>query len=206
MQDDSGRQSGWYAAGGVLAAAGTTLFTLGLTMSPRSQTFQFLGLIAFVAGLACIICAMTGRPTVNPKTATPAESQSTEQVTVDDLSHPGGHRVSKKPVPASITKKAPGSPRSQAITVAASLLVIGVGGFAIFSQGRQQANQGPTVPVITGGAGTTDAYAGPSTQGYVVVRTISANAHVRVICTVYGEPAFVWNEERLVGLHGSRLA
>jgi hypothetical protein len=135
MQDDSGRQSGWYTVGGALVAAGCALFPLGLATTPRSQTLQFLGLIAFVAGLAFIICAMAGRRTLNPESATPANSQSANQARADDASRPGDLKVPNTPSAAAITKKAPGSPRSLVVTVAASLLVIGVGGFAIFGQG-----------------------------------------------------------------------
>jgi hypothetical protein len=66
--EDADRQSGWYAVGGALTAAGCALFPLGLAITPRSQTLQFLGLIAFVAGLAIIICAMIGRRPANKKT------------------------------------------------------------------------------------------------------------------------------------------
>jgi hypothetical protein len=55
MQDDGGQQAGLYGLGGAIAGAGGVLFSLGLTLNPRSQTLQFLGLIAFVAGLAIII-------------------------------------------------------------------------------------------------------------------------------------------------------
>jgi hypothetical protein len=113
MPDDSGRQSGWYAVGAALTAAGCALFPLGLTTTPRSHTLQFLGLIAFVAGLAVIICAMIGR-------RPPATS---------------------------------GPTRFQSITVVASLLVIGVGGFAIFNQGQP----GPSQPTITSASRTPSA-------------------------------------------------
>jgi hypothetical protein len=60
MHDDGGRQNGWYAVGGAFTLAGSGLFSAGLTATPRSQTLEFLGLIAFVAGLAIIIRAMIG--------------------------------------------------------------------------------------------------------------------------------------------------
>jgi hypothetical protein len=82
------------------------------------------------------------------------------------------------------TNKTSGFSRSQIITVTAGLLVIGIGGVIIFSQGPLQADKGTAGPVVNA---ATLAYAGPSTHGYVA-KPINVNMPVRVICTVYGEP------------------
>lgn len=47
---------------------------------------------------------------------------------------------------------------------------------------------GTSTVIIPGGGGKTDAYAGPSTRGYVVERSLSAHTPVTVICTVYAQP------------------
>jgi hypothetical protein len=159
MGEDDGRQSGWYTVGGTLAAAGCTLFPLGLTSTQQSQTLQLLGLLAFVCGLAIIFYAMMGRRRVAHDT------------------HPAASTTGKQSV----------SPRLQvAIIISASLTAIGVGSFFIIDRAHLQNNSGATMYAITA---DTDSYAGPSTQGYVVQGSVSVNTQVRVTCTVYGEPA-----------------
>src|ERR1700751_3551694 len=173
MQDDGIRQAGFFALGGTLAAAGGTLFSIGLAVNPRSQILQFLGLIAFVAGLAIIIYAMTGRQTSRSETATSAGSQPKGKAATGDASHR-----------QAITNKTSRFLRSEGVTVAGSLIAIAVGAFVSFGLEGSQANQGTGAVVIT----DTDAYAGPSSVGYIVVSHIGTNTQVRVICTVYGRP------------------
>jgi hypothetical protein len=107
MQDDGGRQGGWYAIGTAFTVAGCALFPLGLTMTPRSQAFQFLGLVLFVFGLVIIFGAMTGRRR-------------------RDASRSRGRRA----------------PNTRFAIIAASLLVIVVGGSVIFGVEPHQAAQG----------------------------------------------------------------
>jgi hypothetical protein len=61
--EQGGSQGGWYAAGGAIAAAGITVWSVGFAKSPTSKGLEFLGLIAFVIGLAIIVFAMPSRRT-----------------------------------------------------------------------------------------------------------------------------------------------
>lgn len=58
---EGGSQAGWYTAGGVIAAAGATVWSVGFAKSPPSKGLEFLGLIAFVIGLVIIVFAMPSR-------------------------------------------------------------------------------------------------------------------------------------------------
>jgi hypothetical protein len=56
-----GKQAGWYTLGGAVSTAGVTIWSVGFAKSPPSQELEFLGLIAFIAGLAIVIFAMPKR-------------------------------------------------------------------------------------------------------------------------------------------------
>lgn len=178
MPDDDGRQSGWYAIGGALAAAGCALFPLGLATTPRSRTLQFLGFTAFIAGLAIIAWAMTVRRPGGRKASSPVASRA----------GPGDKGRSAKP---------PGSGRARVLTLVTSLLAIAIGGFVIFGQGQSQDNQETTGPVVVAAGGATDTYTGPSASGYTVKNVVPANTHIRIICTAYGAPLSFGNKNAL---------
>jgi hypothetical protein len=93
-----------------------------------------------------------------------------------------GRRTSR---PETVKNKTSAFSRLQVVTVAVSLVVIAIGGFAIFGLEGSLANQGTTGAVVIT---DTSAYAGPSAVGYIAVSHISTNTQVRVICTVYGSP------------------
>ncbi len=187
MGDGSDRQSGWYTVGGTLAAAGCALFPVGLTSTPQSKTLQLLGLVAFVGGLAIIFYAMIGRRAVDTRPVVLDQSQPTGQATRDGVSSPQSPNVHGTPPATPAAGKQPGSRRFQLVAViSASLAVIGLGSFFIIGPGHLQDNSVAAGEVVTA---NTSSYAGPSTQGYAVLGNVSVNTQVRVICTVYGEPA-----------------
>src|SRR5690348_8525546 len=111
MGDDSGRQSGWYTVGGTLTAAGCTLFPLGLTSNPQSQTLQLLGFLAFVGGLTIIFCAMIDRRAVGTGSLAPGPGQPTGQATHGGALRPQGANAHNTPPGAPVGRNQPVSPR-----------------------------------------------------------------------------------------------
>jgi hypothetical protein len=101
---------------------------------------------------------------------------------------PGRIRKSSKPGTKPGAAEFLGRPWWQGVGAIVGVAALVVAVLALVPSGQQSSISSISAVVTTDGDGATDAYAGPSTHGYYIKKTINANAVVHVICTVYGEP------------------